>query len=172
MSEGELDHMAVTNNSVVSVYAKDSIDIDGDNLEDLSGISVGGWGLRWISTSDPDRKYMIILKPNDRKTKQLAVVGRAKWIMSEFDLDYHNAIYLVRAMWGVKHANVVETLRLVALALKTGSDSIEPLETATFGGNRSIAERILSQCIEARLGELKAPGFPYAVYKEWSDKLM
>jgi len=87
---------------------------------DVSDMTVGDWAFQWIATLDYDNHGILVLKPTNRRTKQLAVVGKAVYLINSYGVDADTAVKLVQASWGVRHASHDDVIGLVVETLKEG----------------------------------------------------
>lgn len=92
----DLDQIALYRNSVVGRL------IHHPYIErfDVLDRYVSDWTFQWVATLGKENHGVLILKPTNRRTKQLVVVGRAIRLIREFGVDAHTAERLTQAMWG------------------------------------------------------------------------
>lgn len=112
----DLDTIALHRNSVVGRL------IHHPHIErfEVADRYVGDWAFQWVATLGKDNHGVLILKPTNRRTKQLVVVGRAIRLIREFGVDERTAERLTQAMWGVRHASNEEVLGLICETLEPG----------------------------------------------------
>lgn len=110
-----LDTMAVHDNSVVGrlIYHPT------ETLFDVADKTTADWGFQWVATLDQINHGVLILRPTNRRTKQLVIVGKAMHLIKEYGVTPEVAIRLVQAGWGIRHASHDDVLGLVVETLNS-----------------------------------------------------
>lgn len=180
-SPEDLNRIAVYRNSVIGRL------IHHPHIErfDVLDRYVGDWTFQWVATLGKLNHGVLILKPTNRRTKQLVVVGRAIRFIREFGVDPHTAERLTQATWGVRHSAREEVLGLICESLTPGvwdgfdlnpKDWIKEHMTSTSNGwdrLRSLhvdkitsAKAVVDTYHELRLGTRTGPAFPRRLLTE------
>lgn len=117
MSVCDLDDIAVTNNSLVGELTGLPNTIRAD-VEDLR---IGDWKFMWIATRGRLDHGKLILLPQSRRTKRLAILGRVRFIARRFKVRQTVALRVARCMYGLRNAHEI---RVMALATKSYQDEM------------------------------------------------
>lgn len=90
----ELDKVAIHRNSIVGRL------IHHPHIKrfDVTDLAVGDWNFQWVATMGHENHGVLILKPTNRRTKQLVVVGRAMYLITNFGVEPEVAMGLVKRL--------------------------------------------------------------------------
>lgn len=116
-SQDQLDQIAIYRNSIAGRL----IHHPTAKLFDVSELSVGDWNFQWVATLGHDNHGVLILKPTNRRTKQLIVVGRVMYLINNFGVTPEVGMRLVQASWGIRHASNDDVLGLIVDSLEPGA---------------------------------------------------
>jgi hypothetical protein len=86
---------------------------DGLTLPDVSNVQVGDWKFQWVGTKGHDQRGTLVLKPTNKRTKQLSVMGRIYHINRTYGVRVAMAHRIVRAMYGLRFVNSPEIMDVV-----------------------------------------------------------